>query len=70
MSQRHAGSKELNGSVTIRYAQELEMTTKPPDTVLNHRRVALDMLQLALRGTIAASLIGALAMAVIAFAAS
>lgn len=46
------------------------MTTKPPNAALNHRRVALDMLELALRGTAAASLIAALAMGLIAFAAS
>jgi hypothetical protein len=48
----------------------MEMTTKPRNAALNHRRVALDMLGLALRGTLAAGLIGALAMGLIAFAAS
>jgi len=46
------------------------MTIKARNAVLNHRRVALDMLELALRGTVAALLIAALAMGVIAFAAS
>jgi hypothetical protein len=48
----------------------MKMTTKPQDAAFNRRRVALDMLELALRGTLAASLIGALAMGLIAFAAS
>lgn len=46
------------------------MTTKPQRTALNLRRVVLDMLELALRGTVAASLIAALAMGLIALAAS
>ena len=46
------------------------MTTKLRNAALNHRQVVLDMLGLALRGTLAASLIGALAMGLIAFAAS
>ena len=46
------------------------MTTKPQRTGLNPRRVVLDMLELALRGTVAASLIAALAMGLIALAAS
>ena len=46
------------------------MTTKPRNAAINHRQVALDMLGLALRGTLAAGLIGALAMGLIAFAAS
>ena len=46
------------------------MTAKPQDAAFNRRRVALDMLELALRGTLAAGLIGALAMGLIAFAAS
>ena len=48
----------------------MEMTTKPRNAAINHRQVALDMLGLALRGTLAAGLIGALAMGLIAFAAS
>ena len=46
------------------------MATKLQNAALNHRQVALDMLRLALRGTLAASLIGALAMGLIALAAS
>lgn len=46
------------------------MTTKPPGATLNPRRVVLDMLELALRGTVAASLIAALAMGLIAFVVS
>jgi hypothetical protein len=46
------------------------MTTKSRQPALNFRRVALDMLELALRGTAAVLLMAALAMAVIAFAAS
>ncbi|MBI3917629.1 MAG: hypothetical protein HY322_11550 [Betaproteobacteria bacterium] len=46
------------------------MTTKPQRTALNLRRVVLDMLELALRGTVVASLIAALAMGLIALAAS
>jgi len=60
----------LNGGVTTRTQLEPKMTTKPASAALNHRRIILDMLELALRGTVAASLLAALAMGLIAFAAS
>ena len=46
------------------------MKPKSGSIPLNHRRVVADMLELALRGTAAAILVAALALALIAFAAS
>jgi hypothetical protein len=46
------------------------MTPERPDAAGNHRRVILDMLDLVLRGTIAAVALAALAMGLIAFAAA
>jgi len=46
------------------------MTPKPSSAVRHHRRVIVDMLGLALRGTVAASLLAALAMGLIAFVVS
>ena len=46
------------------------MTPEPSSAVRRHRRVIVDMLELALRGTVAASLLAALAMGLIAFVVS
>lgn len=67
--QRRASTPALNGSVTF-MRKELKMTTKPSSPALNHRRVAREMLELALRGTVTASLLAALAMGLIAFVVS
>jgi hypothetical protein len=70
LGQQRACAPGLNGGVTTRTHLESKMTTKPANAALNHRRIILDMLELALRGTVAASLLAALAMGLIAFAAS
>jgi hypothetical protein len=69
LGQPHACATGLNSGVTAGH-EGTQMTTKLRNAALNHRQVALDMLGLALRGTLAASLIGALAMGLIALAAS
>jgi hypothetical protein len=70
LGQQRACAPGLNGGVPVSSRKELNMTTKPASAALNHRRIILDMLELALRGTVAASLLAALAMGLIAFAAS
>jgi len=73
LSQLRACPPGLNDGVTIQSrweCRELKMTTKPSDAAVSHRRVAWDMLELALRGTVTASALAALAMGLIAFAAS
>jgi len=70
LGHQRARAMGLNGTVTTQTQLEPKMTTKPPGATLNPRRVVLDMLELVLRGTVAASLIAALAMGLIAFVVS
>ena len=70
LSQNRASILLLNGSVASGVQKESNMKPKSRSVTFNHRRMVLDMLELALRGTASALLVAALALALIAFAAS
>jgi hypothetical protein len=68
--QRCASVLRLNAGMTTGVHMNTRTAPRTPNAVRSHRRVIADMIELALRGTVVAIAVAALAMGLIALAAS